>query len=162
MTKVFEKILIATDGSVKNRPAVKKGLELAKESGSLVYAVYVVDETTFKSVEAGASSGDLYINLKEEGEKARDYVKVVANGKDVDARIFYGIPASVITNFAADKKIDLIVVGSESRNELEKLVLGSVAEEIIKMAKCSVLLVKDDSPECIEEKNPRSDAILKR
>ena len=157
MTNVFEKILIAVDGSVKNRPAVEKGLELARKLGSVAYAVYVVDETTFRSVEAGASSGDLYINLKEEGEKALDYVREAADGTSVETRIFYGIPASIITNFAADKNIDLIVVGSRGRSELEKLVLGSVAEDVIRMAKCTVLLVKSDCSAPFEEEKASGD-----
>lgn len=155
MTKVFEKILIATDGSVKNQLAVKKGLKLARELGSVVYAVYVVDETTFRSVDAGAFSGDLYINLKEEGEKALEYVKEVANGKDVETHILLGIPARAIADFAADNDIDLIVVGSRGRSEFEKLILGSVAEGVIQMAECMVLLVKNDCVVSVEnEKFP--------
>jgi len=159
MTKVFENILIATDGSVKNRPAVKTGLELARELGSVVYVVYVVDETTFRSVEAGASSGDHYINLKEEGEKALEYVKDVANGKDVETHLLLGIPAREIADFAADNDIDLIVVGSRGRNELEKLILGSVAEGVIQMAECMVLLVKKEAS--TEKEISRGDAVLK-
>ena len=40
MTKIFEKILIATDGSEKSQLAVRKGPELAREDGSIIYAVY--------------------------------------------------------------------------------------------------------------------------
>lgn len=157
MTKIFEKILIATDGSVKNKSVVKKGLELACEFGSFVCAVYVVDETTFRSVEAGASSGDLYICLKEEGEKALEYVKKIAYEKDVETHLLLGIPARIITDFAEDNDIDLIVVGSRGRSELEKLVLGSVAEDVIRMAKCTVLLVKNDCAGSAEEENALGD-----
>jgi len=160
MTKVFEKILIATDGSLKNRPAVKTGLELACELGSVVYVVYVVDETTFRSVEAGAPSGDLYIYLKKEGEKALEYVKDVANGKDVETHLLLGIPAREIADFAADNDIDLIVVGSRGRSELEKLILGSVAEGVIQMAECMVLLVKKEAS--TEKEISRGDVVLKK
>jgi K+-sensing histidine kinase KdpD len=51
MTKIFEKILIATDGSMKNQPAVSKGLELAREFGSVISAIYVIDETPFTSAQ---------------------------------------------------------------------------------------------------------------
>jgi nucleotide-binding universal stress UspA family protein len=142
MTKMFEKILIATDGSAKNQPAVKKGLELAREFGSMVYAVYVIDETTFTSAEAGALTGELYMSLKEEGEKAVEDVKQIANGQKAETLVLSGRPANVITEFAVKNKVDLIVVGSQGKTGLERLILGSVAESIIRMADGMVLVVK--------------------
>jgi nucleotide-binding universal stress UspA family protein len=142
MTKIFEKILIATDGSAKNQPAVKKGLELARESGSMVYVLYVIDETTFTSTEAGALAGDVYMNLKEEGEKAVEQVKRIANGEKVETLVLSGRPANVITEFAVKNKVDLIVVGSQGKSGLERLILGSVAESILRMTDCMVLVVK--------------------
>jgi nucleotide-binding universal stress UspA family protein len=142
MTKLFEKILIATDGSVKNQPAVMKGLALARESGSAVYAIYVVDETLFASAQAGESMDEIYLKLKEEGEKAVEQVKRVANGVKVETLVLSGRPAQVITGFAAKNRLDLIVVGSQGKSGVERLLLGSVAESIIRMADCMVLVVK--------------------
>ena len=143
MTKMFEKILIATDGSAKNQPAVKKGLELARESGSMVYALYVIDETTFKSAQAGALTGDLYMTLKEEGEKAVEDVRRIANGEKVETFVLSGRPANIITEFAVKNKVDLIVVGSQGKSGLERLFLGSVAENVLRLADCMVLVVKN-------------------
>jgi len=143
MTKVFEKILIATDGSEKNQPAVKKGLALAREFGSTVYVVYVVDDVTITSAEAGALIGDLYTTLNKEGEKALENAKQIADGQKVETSILSGRPAKVITEFAVKNKVDLIVVGSLGKTGLTRLVLGSVAESILRMADCMVLVVKN-------------------
>jgi len=142
MTRLFEKILIATDGSAKNRPAVRKGLEIARECGSLVHAVYVIDETLLISAQTGAWMDEVYLKVKDEGERALGEVKRMAGGVQVEALVLSGRPAQVITGFAAKKGVDLIVVGSQGKSGLERLLLGSVAESIIRLADCMVLVVK--------------------
>ncbi len=142
MMKLFEKILIATDGSEKNQPAVRKGLEIARECGSTLYAIYVIDETPFTSAQAEVSTADVYTRLKDEGERAIEQVKGIADGVKVETRILSGRPAHVITEFALKNKVDLIVVGSQGKSGLERLLLGSIAESIIRMADCMVLVVK--------------------
>ena len=142
MTKLFERILVATDGSEKNQPAVRKGLEIARECGSAIDAIYVIDETPFTSAQAEVSTVDLYMQLKEEGERAVGQVKQMADGMRVETRILSGKPAQVITEFATRNRVDLIVVGSQGKSGLERLLLGSIAESIIRMADCMVLVVK--------------------
>ena len=142
MTKLFEKILIATDGSEKNRPAVEKGLEIARACGAAVYAVYVIDETPLASAQTEVLTADVYRELKTEGEKAVEGVRQMAGGMRVEALVLSGRPAQVITDFAARNGVDLIVVGSQGKSGLERLLLGSVAERIIRMAGCMVLVVK--------------------
>ena len=142
MTKLFERILVATDGSEKNQPAVRKGLEIARACGSAIYAIYVIDDTPFASAQAEVSTVDLYNQLKDEGERAVEQVKRIADGVKVETRILSGRPAQVITEFALRNKVDLIVVGSQGKTGLERLLLGSIAESIIRMANCMVLVVK--------------------
>jgi nucleotide-binding universal stress UspA family protein len=142
MTKIFKKILIATDGSVKNQPAVTKGLELAREFGSIIYAIYVIDETPFTSSQPEILTGEVYMKLKDEGGKAVEQVKRIANGVKVETLVLSGRPAHVITEFAVKNNVDLIIVGSQGKSGLERLLLGSVAESIIRMADCMVLVVK--------------------
>jgi nucleotide-binding universal stress UspA family protein len=142
MTKLFERILVATDGSEKNQPAVRKGLEIARKCGSTLYAVYVIDETPLTSAQAEVLTADVYMRLKDEGEKAVEQVRRIADGGKVETLVLSGRPAHVITEFAVKNKVDLIVVGSQGKSGLERLLLGSVAESIIRMADCMVLVVK--------------------
>jgi nucleotide-binding universal stress UspA family protein len=142
MTKLFDKILIATDGSVKNQPAVRKGLEIARVCGSATFVIYVIDETPFTSAQTEVLTADIYNELKDEGEKAVEQVKRIENGVKVETLVLSGRPAHVITEFAVKNKVDLIVVGSQGKSGLERLFLGSVAESIIRTADCMVLVVK--------------------
>jgi len=142
MTNIFNKILIATDGSVKNQLAVKKGLDLAREFGSIIYVIYVIDDTQFTSAQTGVFMDELYMKLKDEAEKAVEQVKQIANGVKVETLILSGKPAHVITEFAVKNKVDLIVVGSQGKSGFERLLLGSVAETILRMADGMVLVVK--------------------
>ena len=142
MTKLFEKILVATDGSEKNQPAVRKGLEIARACGSAMYAIYVIDETPLASAQAEVLTADVYRRLQDEGEKAIQLVKRIADGIQVETFVLSGRPAHVISEFAVKNGVDLIVVGSQGKSGLERLLLGSVAESIIRMADCMVLVVK--------------------
>jgi nucleotide-binding universal stress UspA family protein len=140
--KLFERILIATDGSERNQPAVMKGLEIARACGSDLYAIYVIDETPFTSAQTEVLTADVYRQLKDEGERAVLQVKRMADGVKVDALVLSGRPAHVITEFAVKNRVDLIIVGSQGKSGLARLLLGSVAESIIRMADCMVLVVK--------------------
>ncbi|HUK37909.1 MAG TPA: universal stress protein [Methanomicrobiales archaeon] len=142
MGKIFGKILIATDGSGKNRPAVEKGLEIARACGAAVCALYVIDETPLTSAQAEVLTADVYSALKEEGDRAVEQVRRMATGLAIETYVLSGRPAHVITGFAEKNGVDLIVVGSQGKSGLERLLLGSTAESIIRMAGCMVLVVK--------------------
>jgi len=141
---MFERILIATDGSEKNQPAVRKSVEIARECGSTLYAIYVIDNTSVTSAQPEVLMGDVYMKLKAEGEKAVERIKEMAKGVNLEALVLSGRPANIVTGFAAKNRVDLIVVGSQGKSGLERLILGSVAESIIRMADCMVLVVKSE------------------
>ena len=142
MTKIFEKILIATDGSEKNQPAVRIGLEMGRECGSAIYVIFVVDETPFTSSQTEVLTDNIYRKMEDEGEQAIEQVKRIATGLEIETLILPGRPAHVITEFAEKNAVDLIVVGSQGKSGLKRLLLGSVAESVIRMADCMVLVVK--------------------
>ena len=142
MTKLFERILVAADGSERNLPAVRKGLEIARACGSDLHIVYVIDESAFTSGQADVLPEDIYENLRSEGERAIGGALEIAGGLPVMTHVLSGKPAKVITEFAARNGIDLIVVGSLGKTGLSRLLLGSTAEEIIRTAGCGVLVVK--------------------
>ena len=142
MTKLFEKVLIASDGSERNQPAVREAVEIARACGSVLHVVYVIDESAFTSAPTDVLPEDLYLNMQEEGEKAVGQVKQMAEGVQVETRVLSGKPARVITDFATRNGVDLIVVGSLGKTGLSRLLLGSTAEAIIRTAGCGVLVVK--------------------
>ena len=142
MTGLFEKILVATDGSEKNRTAVDKALEIARECRSTLYAVYVIDESMLSSSPADVSLEAVYSTLKSEGDQAVKRVKEMAKDVPVEEVVLSGKAAREIVSFAAKQKIDLIVIGTQGKTGLQRLLLGSVAESVIRTADCPVLVVK--------------------
>jgi nucleotide-binding universal stress UspA family protein len=142
MTKLFEKILIATDGSEKNKSAVEEAVKIARACGSTVYAIYVMDESLMRSAIEVPIAEDLYRRIRGEGEKAVNWVKETAQGVNLETLILSGRPARAIIDFAEQKKVDLIVVGTQGKSGIERFLLGSVADEVIRTAGCPVLTIR--------------------
>ncbi len=140
--KPFNRILIPTDGSEYTKEAIKKGLELAKVLDAEVTALYVVDQTSFINFPMDSTIVSVYTLLEKEGKDAIDYVQSEGAklGLDVKIRIEEGSPPRKIME--ASKRFDLIVMGTLGRTGVSKLLLGSVAEKVVRFAECPVLVVR--------------------
>ena len=139
---LFKKILIPTDGSEYTKAAVRMGLEIAKASEAEVTALYVVDQTCFIHFPTDSTIISVYTLLEKEGEEALEYVKQEAErlGVKVTPRIEEGSPSRKIVELSSEH--DLIVMGTLGRTGFSKLLLGSVAERVVRFAKCPVLVVR--------------------
>jgi nucleotide-binding universal stress UspA family protein len=149
---VFERILIATDGSKNGEKAAKAGIELARLSGGEVVVVYVADSgkyissagliPSFEGVSPGAVD-QVVAAIREAGEKATLQVYELARASGVKGQrlIVEGNPASEILRVAEDDNVGIIVIGSIGKTGLEKVLMGSVAEKIVHNSKLPVLVV---------------------
>jgi nucleotide-binding universal stress UspA family protein len=142
VSALFERILIATDGSEKNRAALDEALLIARTCNALVYAVYVIDARAIASAAGDIPLGDTYRMYQAEAEGALSRVRDRAGELKVETSVLEGNPAAEVVRFAAENSIDLIVIATQGKKGLERLLLGSVAEEIIRSAHCKVLVVK--------------------
>ena len=140
--KLFEKILVATDGSDKNKPAVEDALRIGRECGSAVHAVFVIDSSIFESAPGAAAAGDSWNLMQGEAASVLGRVKEKAAGVNLETVILEGKPAAEIVKYAGEQKIDLIVIGTQGKKGIERLLLGSVAEIVVRSAPCRVLVVK--------------------
>lgn len=141
----FDKILVPTDGSEYTKAAAKKAMELAKLSGGKVTALYVMDQTIFTNVPMDTAVMNVYRTLESEGNSALGYVKNLGKEYDVDVetKLVEGVPVKVILEMS--KEYDIIVIGTLGRTGISKLLMGSVAEKVVKASKCPVMVVR--SPE---------------
>jgi nucleotide-binding universal stress UspA family protein len=148
---VFDRILIATDGSKNSEKAAKFGIELAKLSGGKVIIVYIADigkYSAFLIPPFGGVSPDAIDNvvasIRETGEKATLQVEELARASGVtnERLIVEGNPPREILRIAEDEKIDVIVMGSIGKTGLEKFLMGSVAEKVVHNSKLPVLIVR--------------------
>ncbi|MBI0584669.1 MAG: universal stress protein [Methanomassiliicoccus sp.] len=142
----FNKILIPTDGSENTKAAIAQGLELARLMGSKVTALYVVDQASFVNFPMDATVVSIYSLLEKEGKEAVDFVvkEGEKKGVSVEAKVVEGNPAKKIVDEAEGH--DLVVMGTLGRTGISKLLLGSVAERVVRFAPVPVLVVRAEPP----------------
>ncbi|MBC7086708.1 MAG: universal stress protein [Methanomethylovorans sp.] len=141
----IKKILIATDGSENVRNAVNWGIQLAKVNNAKVKAVYVIPPAGIAvSMRGEMWAKALESHLKEQGRKATEYVADVGNkeGVEVECVLIDGkTPADGIVEFASENDIDLIVMGTLGITGLSHILLGSIAENVVRHARRPVLVI---------------------
>lgn len=142
----YRNIVIATDGSENTQKAISYGIEIAKLSGATIHALYVVDVASFSSIPMSSEGGweAMYEILRTEGEKAVSVVKEKGEAAGVEVRevVLEGHPVSEIIKFADNNNIDLIVLGTLGKTGLDRFLLGSVAEKVVRSSKVPVMVVR--------------------
>lgn len=138
--------MITTDGSVNTKNSIESGLELARQTGASVYAAYVVSTDFYSSIATDIGWETMYESLKKEGRTALKFV--VDAGKEVgvpvEAIMLEGHPVPEIINFAEKEGMDLVIMGTHGRTGLDKLLLGSVAENVVSHCKVPVMVVRSE------------------
>jgi nucleotide-binding universal stress UspA family protein len=142
----YRNIVIATDGSENTQRAISYGIEIAKLSGATVHALYVVDTSSFSAMPMDAGWEEMYEIMKKEGEKAVYDIKERGEAAGVEVRevLWEGHPSTEIINFAEKNDIDLIVMGTLGKTGLDRFLLGSVAEKVVRNSKVPVLVVRSE------------------
>ena len=146
---VFNKILVPTDGSEYTRSAIQKAVELAKITGSSVTALYVLDQTIFVNMPLDSSISNTYTLLKKEGESAVQYVKDLCEENDIPCEVVVGEGSPVKYIVECSKDYDLIVMGTLGRTGFSKLMMGSVAERVVRYSNCPVMVIR--APEDVKK-----------
>ena len=141
-------VLVATDGSPSSIAAAKAAAALLR-SADHVTLVSVLTEVP--GDDAGGFEGSVYSageqdalwkqELAEAGEELERTAAALTTAK-IDKRIEVGDVAGTICRVAADLHTDVIVVGSHGRGAIERILLGSVSEQVVRHAPCPVLVVR--------------------
>jgi nucleotide-binding universal stress UspA family protein len=140
---MFGTIVLAVDGSRPSDNAVDYAGRLAKESGSRIVAVHV------KEIMAGRAAGPVHVDEEELLQKIRGQMKQL-NDDGIKAELqvtstMTGGPAHVIAEAAAKESADIIVTGTRGHTALAGVFLGSVAQRLLHLAGCPVLVVPDSA-----------------
>ena len=144
---MFKKILLASDGSVTAERALRVALDLAAKYGAALDVVNVIDPLPFIYFPDGSAAAmACYLEAAEAAAKAAmasaaDSAK--AAGVECTCHVLreHG-PAQAITEHALSQGCELIVLGSHGRRGLDAVILGSVAQKVLTLAKMPVLVVK--------------------
>jgi len=89
---------------------------------------------------------NIYEMLRSEGKKATDFVKEKGQKEDVEVEciIIDGHPAEEIVNFSENNSIDLIIMGTLGKSGLDRFLLGSIAEKVLRNAKVPVMIIRSE------------------
>jgi nucleotide-binding universal stress UspA family protein len=140
---MFEKILVATDGSEHGLRAAKVALELGKISCGKVTALYVADTERTAHLPDDMLLFSIRELLLKEGKEALEEVETLANdmGVSYESVVVEGHPSSEIISYAKKAGMSVIIIGAVGRTGLDKFLLGSVAEKVVRNSGIPVLTV---------------------
>lgn len=148
MTLTYNEILVAVDGSKESELAFKKSVAIAARNNATLHLVNIIDTRSFAAIEAYDRSI---------AERAQNFAEELLNGykqeankhgvENVNIMVEYGSPKTMISKDLATKvNADLIIVGATGLNAVERFLIGSVSENIVRTSKCDVLVVRTDAP----------------
>ena len=141
-----KKILVPIDFSIHSKTALKYALKIAPTYNAKLQMLHVVEESIHPAFYASGINSIFEINsqLKSRSKEVIREMLDSVGGKEVEADIFVveGRASSEIIKFAEEKSSDLIIISTHGLTGIEHLLLGSVTEKVVRMAKCPVLTVK--------------------
>ncbi|KZE39810.1 universal stress protein UspA [Bhargavaea cecembensis] len=146
MTLNYKQLLVAVDGSREAEWAFKKSVGIAKRNKATLNLVNIIDTRSFAAVEAYDRS--IADRAQKFADKLlSDYKKEAeaAGVNDVNIIVEYGSPKTMIPRDISKKvEADLIVCGATGLNTVERFLIGSISETIVRSAKCDVLVVRTE------------------
>ena len=138
----YKRILIAVDSSEFSMTAAKKGLELAHQLNAEVALIFVVDVSkALGNIDAGLMPETALLILKKEALQTLETLEAMYNGNKLLKFMPEGHPSDDIIKTSENYEADLIIIGTHGRTGLQHLLIGSVAENVIRKSKIPVMVV---------------------
>jgi len=148
---MFRRILVAVDGSDTANKALAAAIHLAKEMKGRVRVVHAIEELTYLVGfdQYGGYSGDLIKIMHDTASEILEGAMAVARAAGVEADcMLYDTPGQRLADAVSDAALrwdaDLIVVGTHGRHGIGRILMGSGAEQITRLAPVPVLVVRAD------------------
>jgi nucleotide-binding universal stress UspA family protein len=145
----IQKILYATDFSSYSNQAYFHAVALAENHGASLTIAFVYSPGFGTPEISGDETGRKY------WQEQLEQIHPVDSRIPVQHVFLEGDPATELVRFARESMIDLIVMGTHGRTGLERLLMGSVAEKVMREAPCSVLVVKLPKGIPVTEREPK-------
>ena len=138
---MYDRILLPTDGSDASDRAVEQAVGLARETSAELHVLFVVEDIPYAPEMMDDTVGE---ELQGIGEEAIAAIEARADeaGVDVVSAIRKGAPHSAILEYADGEGVDAIVMGTHGRSGLDRYLLGSVTERVVRTADVPVLTVR--------------------
>ncbi|MGX6961533.1 universal stress protein [Vagococcus xieshaowenii] len=144
----YKTILVGIDGSDQAFQAFQKAIAVAKRNDAKVVLAHIIESRLFGNTGYALTSADI-IEVEKDRSKTmlQDYVEY-ANKQgftNLETVLTFGTPKYVMTEELPEKyDVDLIMIGQSGLNAVERVIIGSVSEYVVRHAKCDVLIVRSD------------------
>ena len=138
---MYDRILLPTDGSDASSRAVEQAVGLARETSADLHVLFVLEDIPYApEMMDDAVEGQ----LREIGEAAIEEIeeRAEAAGVDLVTEMREGVPHETILEYAEEADVDAIVMGTHGRSGLDRYLLGSVTERVVRSAEVPVLTVR--------------------
>ncbi|RQG91419.1 universal stress protein [Natrarchaeobius halalkaliphilus] len=133
---MYHDVLIPTDGSDGTRRSIVHGLTIAERFDATVHALSVVPEGPLGTLESEEATPAAH--------RAVDHVAATAKRSGLEAvtAVDHGVPHEEILSYADEHGIDMIVMGTQGRTGLDRVLVGSVTERVVRMADVPIVTVR--------------------
>lgn len=141
-------IMCPVDYSESGDAAIAYAVSLAKDYGSELHLVHVYEPATVMA-DGGFGSAVLPPVSAEDLQVQEEKLASVRPDSSIKSchKLLLGNPTDELVRYAKEAKCDLVVMGTHGRTGLGRLLMGSVAEGVLRRAPCPVLTVRQPSPE---------------
>jgi nucleotide-binding universal stress UspA family protein len=149
-------VLVATDFSEPSAVALRYGRELARRFDATLHVLHVVPNIflgTFRANDFTAIAPDLQQQVEDDARRRLHELVLDSDRSEpptITAIVTADSPASMIVDYAKEHGVDLIVMGTHGRGAVAHLLLGSVAERVVRLAPCPVLTVRHPEHEFVQ------------
>lgn len=143
----IKSVLVATDFSAPSNTAVNYARAMARAFGAELHVLHVFEPlwiTSADVVGGGISLATMIQGLEDTAKKQLEDTVTAEDRRELRAvpvMVTSESPSREIARYASEHKIDLVVIGTHGRSGLTRLLIGSVAEKVVRMAPCPVLTV---------------------
>ncbi|AGB15340.1 universal stress protein UspA-like protein [Halovivax ruber XH-70] len=144
MARFIERVLLPTDGSDGALSGARRGIALASQTAASVSVLSVVDAPV---VGDDAAIASLESRAEEAVETVANMARDYDDGIDVTTAVERGTPFQAVREYAHRHEIDVIAMGTKGRTGLDRFLLGSVTENVLRTARVPVLAVPPDADE---------------
>lgn len=144
---MYDEILVPTDGSPAAEAAIDHAINIASQFDSRVHVINVVDDAAYSTMEGGTET--VIEALEDEGEEAVDRVAEAVEDADLESvtTVTTGTAYSAIRDYVEENGIDLLVMGTHGRRGVDRYLIGSVAERVVRTSEIPVLTVRQPDDE---------------
>jgi nucleotide-binding universal stress UspA family protein len=162
----MERILCPIDFTDFSTKSYEYAYSLARHYGAKLFLEHVVQPLTmaYPFYAFPDSLNKIYVNLTQDAEKQlNEVVKNHSwNGMKPELVVREGFPTEAILSSAQKESVDLIVMGTHGRQGFDRLTMGSVTEQVLRKARCPVLVVRKPAHDFVKPRDQKEQVQLKK